>query len=116
MKLSLRKTETRQLEKALFNDINIINAIRHGVDPITCVILKIPPTVTIDTFIECLKKADAESYRCFTSVIESYYQGVMLSDPCYPPMKRIFATIGSYHEIPDLRFDGDVSIDQPTGS
>ena len=116
MKLSLRNIETRQLEEALFNDINILNAIHAGVDPITCVILKIPPTVTIENFSECLKNADTDRYRCFTFVIDSYYQGISLSDPCYPAMKRIFATLGAYSENAPSQFDGHDLISQATDS
>lgn len=116
MKQSLRNIETRQLEEALFSDMNILNAIQAGVDPITCVILKIPPTVTIDKFYECFKSADADRYRCFAFYIDSYYKGIKLSDPCYPVMKRISATLGAYSKNLTLQFDGHDPISQSTDS
>jgi hypothetical protein len=116
MKQSLRNIETRQLEEALFSDINILNAIQAGVDPITCVMLKIPPTVTIDKFYECFKNADGDRYRCFTFFIDSYYKGIKLSDPCYPAMKRISSTIGAYSKNLTLPFDGHDSMSQSTDS
>ncbi len=98
MKSSLMRVEKEQLQESLFRDINLVNAITQGCDPLTDPLCKIPSWASIDFFVTCLDKREAEFVPAFRYVIDAYYDGVALSAPVTPALDRIFTVIANYRE------------------
>ena len=96
MKATLRTVEFNQLQASLWREINYANAISQCADPITDPLCKIPSWASIGFFVECLNKREAEFVPAFRFVISAYHEGLSLTDPCYPVLKRIMAIIENY--------------------